>query len=269
MVTIKTTAGRMKSMLSMMALPSSTYGDLFPNIAPTLNPPSDGTTGSLTINLLDKAVMVVASFINLDISGITEPTKIPIRVKEVLNVLSLFQDNEEITYIQDSSQGVSRIVGLHHTPTIPIQVMDECSTTVGTLPLKFDTDGIPLYKGGTVRPSIQVDIPQSVLQSQMSSADLIKADPRIFYWGIEENSFITKVGNPSRPETTKIKSKWEPILLSTNNQPYESKFAAGFENIFKNLTGNLSLYLVTNGPAWIVSDSPDHKVSYMLSPALE
>lgn len=272
MLEVRTTTADLRSILTKMSLPKG--GEfVFDPIAPTFHP-----NGQITLFGHTPGLSQASTFRDISISGIEEPTPLPIKVAKMLPYLSLFKDNDEIalTYndleskweIRTTSDDSSKSVG------IPAVTMDDISTTVDEIPIKFDADGYPLYKGGTLSPNIRADIDTLVFRQQIKEIDLVQPDPRIFHLSILPNNQIhTRVGDPNRRDRDLVEGTYPAILTtilddSTPTSPLCScAYALGFEEVVTNLDSILELRLLDGGPLFIRHISDTHDCRYIIAPA--
>lgn len=272
MLEIRTTTAELRSILTKMSLPKG--GEfVFDPIAPTFNP-----SGEITLNGHTPGLSQASTFLDIKISGIDTPTTLPIKVSKMLPYLSLFKEIDELiltfndleakweirTTSDDSSKSVS----------IPAITMDDISTTLDELPIKFDSSGYPLYKGGTLSPNIRADIDTLVFRQQIKEIDLVQPDPRIFHISILPNSQIhTRVGDPNRRDKDIVEGTYPAILtqILDDSQPTSPlcscAFALGFEEVISNLDSVIELRLLDGGPLYIRHSDETHDCRYIIAPA--
>lgn len=265
MFTLNTTAGDLIDMIRMMALPSGKEM-LFDPIAPTCEP--DGT---ISLMAQSAGSFVHARFTNKDITGLAEPTKIPIQSGKLLKYLSMYNTDTKISYLHDFDHGESQIIdrsenSIRNDTRMSTVSLSEIQSTVDKMPLKLDNKGNPLFKQGTVATSIFATLQIELFQKQIEKAELVGAEPRMFYIEYAENDIIiTKVGDPHARDKDKIKTTAQAVeVIGTGRTSY----ALDFPEIVNNLSGIIEIATLDNGPLWIKQSTDDYSVRYLISPAV-
>ena len=267
MFELRTTPDELKEMLSLMSLPNAKQGPLFDPIAPTFIP-----EGEAHLMTKDKGTFQISKFTNLSISGIDAPMQVPMRASKILSYLDLYDGADEIAFVYDTDTKELKIVdlseGIKDDVFIPSIVLKDVSTTFTELPIKFDDNGSPVFKGGTVIPDIKVTLDVSILQSQIKKANKVDVDPRIFYLEfLADNTLITKVGDKKFRDKDRIDSATEVISLQKPSGICKCAYALGFEEVISNLYGSIDLLTLNGGPLWITYETDTSKSNYLIAPA--
>lgn len=274
MFTLNIKAGDFKDMLTLMSLPGGKDSYIFDPIAPTFNP--DGT---MTLIAKETAITQVTSFKTLQISGIDEPTTLPIKASKMLSYMGLYSRDDTIQVTYNPGAGEWQIIdltdgGMKDDIFIPGIVLKDVKSTESEAPFSLDTNGRPLFKGGTIAPNIMVAIDASHIHALISRADLVKVDPRIFNFDIFNNlTMLGKIGSITKRDKDRIKSTLPAIETKdlTTDAPKELlcsvAYALGFEEVMRNLKGIVELYTLQSGPLWIEQTTDIYRVGYLIAPA--
>jgi hypothetical protein len=262
MLTIKTTTERLKSILNLMSLYTSNR-IVFTPIAPMVYPDHH-------ISLIgrSKSIIYFEAF-NLQVSGITEPTRIPLSISSIMPHLAWYQPADPISLSYDNINKEIKITdladsGVKDDVTISSVDIVEIYNKLDEFPLTLDDNGNPLFRG-TIETTIHATIDTSLFKAQISKANTVKSDPAIFYLDFcPDNLLIMKVGNPTSREQDKIKSE---VTLTNLVGTGSCAYSLDFSELFNTLTGNVNISTIPGGPLWVTQQTPEYHARYLLSPA--
>lgn len=260
-------ARKLMDFLSMISLPpKDAKSVLFDPTAPTFYP--DGSIDSIAKNT---AVVARVQMRGQDISGITEPTKIPLQPLKIMGFMDMFNDEDMVTLTYDGDSKEIVLSGISNniekTANMSTIVLDDVTTSLDAYPVKLDENGNPLFKNGQIKPNISATIDAAIFKDQINYAEKVKAEPKIYYIEIDGGSgtITTKVGDPQSRAKDKISAIAKGVeVVGVGAVSY----ALGFEEVMRNLTGPIDILTISGGPMFVSQKTEDYKVSYLISPTV-
>lgn len=224
----------------------------------------------LHVNAIDKmqSVYVDFSMYKRDEGGLTEINgsgKMPIKsTEEFISYLNRYEPEDEVEVTYNGKQiFISKIDGTK-TSCIPVGSKSSIKSHIGVKDLPFEwRDDKPYF---TDIPDGEEPIPldcilkldTAVVKSVIDDGDVVEM--RIYPFLVEKDKCTITVGES--------KSGYISTELDAEvNNPYDevrSVYAYGMDNIFGNLSGEIEIFMNNDMHCWIVKQTKDYRVNFML-----
>jgi hypothetical protein len=214
---------------------------------------------SIFINAMDKtrAVGTNQEYTGFHIEGDTD---IPIDTVSIYDAISLFDDNTEIELIYEDNKIILKTnsQSKKDTITIPTLKLDEINNKSQ---IKF-TDNSLIINGNEITFDANVIVDVSHIKNQIKIANYVSDLYHEYIININENILTLTVGNPHNYET----STSTEITVENGTGVCQSSYAHGYDDIFKSLSGDVSLYINNQKPMMITQMGDNYKAKFLLAP---
>lgn len=265
MVTFTIAADRLKHILVTACLRKNASDYIFENIVVTFFP-----EGVIKVMNSSSYVFNFNVYSGIQVSGITEETRMAIRGREFIESLESFTGNVKVTsdvansewVIEDAGEGSKKRKKVY----IPMIGVEEVNTAAYEAPFPINECGIPLLRGGTVPMNIIAELSVEVFKDLVKEVDRVKMDPRFFTIELDNEDKVVKTFAGDRNQRSKRRVESQDDVISLEGSCVSS-FALGFENVVQVLDGIIRICTVSSGPMWVTQSLENETLQYMISPA--
>jgi hypothetical protein len=276
-------------MITKMAIPIRDHKDgfLFPTIALTIRPDEIEWIGQS---------QYVTSWVRVKCAtsiNTPEPVHIPIIVPAFLKELKSlkrkkikgehFKDKNIISFSCDPTDDQITLIdeeeGYSATHTIPGTPKSNVTGMLKELPFRLERDtDIILFKNGVVRPEISgfydVKLLQDLVKNVKSKKKEIAQSKDKVLIETERRMPLTYTiyvdGNCHEIKTA-ADTRYATINVNRSNDDVsghgELHYLFGFDDVVNVLSGKIKFYAVDKGPLWIMQDTNQMKLRYLIAPA--
>ena len=215
----------------------------------------------ISINAMDKtrAVGTSQEYTGFHIEGGAD---IPIDTVSIYNAISLFDDNVEVELIYEDNKIILKTnsQGKKDTITIPTLKLDEITNKSQ---IEFMDNSI-IINGNEMTFDANVIVDVSHIKNQIKIANYVADLYHEYIISIDENILTLTVGNPHNYET----STSTEITVENGAGVCQSSYAHGYDDIFKSLSGDVSLYINSQKPMMITQMNDNYKVKFLIAPTI-
>jgi len=212
----------------------------------------------------DRTIFLVSEFRNFTVKTTKKGMSIAISPLTWLKYMNtLFSPDDEITV--ECEEHTIKIIGPKDQATIPATDPELVNSKVDVIPFKLD-DNVPSYKKGTIKATTIVEIDVNIMRELMKRAQLVGQ----YFYPLSfqtPNKFTPTVGDVTRRDSATITSTFDNLVVEGEN--LDVILAEGFEVIFNSLDGVVKLHGKTNFPLWVVKETQDYTVGFMVAPRKE
>lgn len=253
MTIITGTTKEFKQMLKMIMC-GNKY-PLFQNIVLEIN------EETISINAMDqtRAVGTSQKYIGFHIEGGAD---IPIDTVAIYDAITLFGDNESIKLIYENNKIVLKTNsdGKKDTIIIPTLKIDEIDNRSQ---IEFTNDST-IINGNEMKFDAHVIVDVSHIKDQIRKANYVGDLYHEYIINIQENKLLLTVGNPNNYET----STSTEITVEDGTGNCQSSYAHGYDDIFKSLSGDVTIYLNNAKPMMISQEDIYYNVKFLVAPTI-
>jgi hypothetical protein len=270
MFELKMLKSDLEDMLKKMSLPTGKEDFTFPVIAPMFTP-----DGGLEWVAITKNITVWIRARNLSIVGISEPTRIPFRVKDVLSTLNFFDKDDIISITHDVERGEDVFTTTENekrkkTTRIPSVIIADVTGMKEAFPGKIGEDGVIILKNG--RPSLHVECDSKIFKELVTNTNLVMGAKK--KEEIPDTYHITFDGSNGRLETVAgdkndraHQSLVDEVYSPTVEGDGTVHYSMGFPDLMNALVGDIHVYCMINGPMWVAQHGTTLSVRYLIPPS--
>ena len=273
MFELKIPRNELEDLVIKMALPTGKYPNrkdefVFEVIAPKITPEGYlewiGKTKNITVWVRAK---------ELKVSGIVDPINLTLKAKEVLNKLKIFNIKDIITITHDTDNGEDVFTADNNkrkrTIRLPSVVESEAKEKQDKFPRQLGEEGIVVYKGGR-KPDLYSACDVSLFQELVANTKKVmgkNVEPNFYHIIFDEanNMVRTIAGDITDSSFTTVDDEVYAISVKGNGTVH---FAMGFPEVMNALDNEIELYALVDGPLWIVQDSDNRRIRYLIPPAI-
>jgi len=271
-------------MIKMMAIPSETAKTSYinPIIFPMIKPSKGKDEDGMLEWVVKSEVTTWVRIRYTKPTGITEPTRIPINVENALIALKMFKKDDKIIFIHDEDKGIQIIKNTKWDDLTEVHI-----------PIPYDKPGKDVYDGfpGALEPETEIVLfKQGAVRPDISGSckvdffkDIFKAYKIINTPTSTTNSkkketvettlyklVINEDGRTIEAFTDKEKSNlviYKTCVVHDIKGHGEVRYTSILEDVINVLSGSFKFHTVTAGPLWIMQDTRNTKVRYLVPPA--
>jgi|SRR5665647_202208 len=273
MFELKIPRNELEDLVIKMALSTGKYPNrkdefVFEVIAPKITPEGYlewiGKTKNITVWVRAK---------ELKVSGIVDPINLTLKAKEVLNKLKIFNKKDIITITHDTDNGEDVFTADNNkckrTIRLPSVVESEAKEKQDKFPGQLGEEGIVVYKGGR-KPDLYSACDVSLFQELVANTKKVmgkNVEPNFYHIIFDEanNMVRTIAGDITDSSFTTVDDEVYAISVKGNGTVH---FAMGFPEVMNALDNEIELYALVDGPLWIVQDSDNRRIRYLIPPAI-
>jgi hypothetical protein len=261
--------GDFEDLVKKMSLPTGKDEFIFETIAPTVTPEG-------YLEWIGQTSIFVAwvRAKKLDVSGITGPIVIALKSKEIMKMFKFFKGkNEIITLIQDTEIGeyIFTADNDKRKRTITLQAIsiDEAKERRDKFPEQIDEYGVIVSQTG-LKPNLHSICDSSVFHELVKNTNKImekkKEKPPYVYHIIFDganNILRTIAGDITDNPLKTVDDKVYATSVKGNGIVH---YAYLFPEVVNVLTSEIELHAFEGGPLWIVQDSDNIRIRYLIPP---
>jgi hypothetical protein len=213
--------------------------------------------------------------------------QIPIDSQKILSYSKDFKNKNLISFMYDPDQGLTHLVNEKENDSRKLVMNAPAKTDVKglleRLPYKLEDDTeIILFLNGQLKPNISGSCDVKIFKDLVKNAI---ANKKIELSDIKERSLKKKIKDEPLKYNIYIDSNLNQIKtvagsehskykivdrLSANvNGSGELHYSSGFAEVINVLSGEIKFYAVENGPLWIMQDTNQMKLRYLIAPTPE
>lgn len=203
-------------------------------------------------------------------SDLIDPIRIPIDVENMLKVLKNFTEKDYIIFIHDTDENIQTITDNVTWIDMPVISEEPDDTVYDSYPgnLEPETE-IIVFRDNTVKSDISGTLDVKFLQKLFATIKNVcpKDDNRVYNFRVDGDSHqIEAYTNEENLKTGNVVSKiYEEISIEGNGELHCSEF---LENVIDVLSpGTFDFYTIDCGPLWIMQETENMKVRYLIPPA--
>jgi hypothetical protein len=204
---------------------------------------------------------------------LTDPIRIPIDVQNILTVLKNFTDKDEIFFIHDSELGIQTITDNITCIDMPIIGVEPGINVHDGYPgnLEQETE-IIVFKNNMIKPDILGSCDVKFLHKlfiTVKNACPKNDENRVYNFAVDGDRHLIeaytnkeniKIGNV-------VSKKYTENSIEGHGKLHYTEF---LENVVDVLSPDLfKFYTINCGPLWIMQDTENMKVRYLIPPAAE
>jgi len=270
MFELKIKRGDFEDLVKKMSLPAGKDEFIFETIAPTVTP-----EGYLEWIGQTRQFVAWVRAKGLEVSGINEPIIIAFKSKDIMKMFKFFKGkNEIITLIHDTESGEYIFTAdndkLKRTTMLQAISIDEAKERRDKFPVQIDEDGIIVSKTGQ-KPNLHSICDSSVFRELIKNTNKVmkkkKEEPPYFYHIIFDganNMLRTIAGESIDSSLTTVDDKVYATSVKGNGIVH---YAYLFPEVMNALTGEIELHALEGGLLWVVQDSDNRRIRYLIPPA--
>lgn len=266
-------------MIKKMAVPQSysNKGFLYPTIFPKFIPVYN--KDSKYINSMFEWIVQsdVTTWVRVEYErypGLIDPIRIPIEVQNILTVIKNFTDKDEIFFIHDSELGIQTITDNVTFIDMPMIGVEPGNNVHEGYPgnLEPETE-IIIFKDNTIKPDISGSCDVKFLQKLFITIKNVcptkKDTNRVYNFTVDgDRHLIEAYTNTENIKTGNVVSKiYTENSIKGHGKLHYTEFLEGIVDILS--PGLFKFYTINCGPLWIMQDTENMKVRYLIPPAAE
>jgi len=271
MFKLKISRDILEDLVKKMAIPTGKDEYVFKTIAPTITP-----DGRLTWIGKNKFSTVWVRAKGLDVSGITEPIVIAFKSAEILKTLKLFKKkNDVIVLTHDTENSVDVFTTNNEkgkrTVKLPSIVESEAKEKQDVFPGQIGEDGVIVYKGG-LKPNLYCKCDVSVFKELVKNTNKVKGKkkreekPNNYHIIFDEEHGMLRTFAEDKEEKSYTKLDDEISITDVKGNG-TVHFSYLFPDVMNALSGEIELWSIEKGPLYIMQNSENVKIRYLISPA--
>lgn len=202
-----------------------------------------------------------------------DPIRIPIEVQNILTVLKIFTEKDEIFFIHDSDLCIQTITDNVTCIDMPIIGVEPGGNVHEGYPgnLEPKTE-IIIFRDNTIKPDISGSCDVKFLQKLFMTIKNVCSkndDNRVYNFTV--NGDDHQIVAYTNKENIKIGNVVSKIFTENSIEGHgELHYTEFLENVVDVLSpGPFKFYTINRGPLWIMQETENTKVRYLIPPAAE
>jgi hypothetical protein len=217
---------------------------------------------TISINSIDqtRAVGTNQKYFGFQIEGEAD---IPLDTLSIYEAIKLFNDNDILKFIYDDDKIIleSNSNNKKEQITIPSQKINEINNRSQIV---FTENSI-IINGTEMNFDAYIKIDVSHIQNQIRKAAFVNNLYHEYGINIEGTKLILTIGDPTNYE---ISSSTEIIVEDGFGKAY-STYAHGYDDIFKSLSGEITIYINDEKPMLIVQTNDKYSIKFLVAPTIK
>lgn len=198
------------------------------------------------------------------------PIRIPIDVKNILKVLKNFTDANKIFFVHNFDSNIQTITDNITQIHMPVNGEEPGKNVYEGYPgfLEPETE-IIIFKKNTIRPDISGSFNVKSLQKLFTIVKTVcsKKDDRVYNFEVDGDRHLIKVyTNQENIKTGNIVSRlYSENSIEGHGELHYDDFLEDVVNVLS--PSHFKFYTINCGPLWIMQDTENMKVRYLIPPA--
>jgi len=202
-----------------------------------------------------RAVATSQEYTGFHIEGSSD---IPINTSSLYEAINLFNDSDSLTFEYEDNKIVLTVDSDGVIDIIKIAALD---VNINEIAIKKINDLTYSVKENDMKFTAKVDLDVNYIKNQIKKANYINAAYHEYNIDIRENEIGISVGDIGSSTETIIKIKTTGIA--------KSQYCYGYDDIFKILSGKVSILINDDQPMIINQIGTDYVVNYLVAPIVQ
>jgi hypothetical protein len=270
MFTLRISKNKLEDLIKKMSIPTGKNKFIFPVIAPLFEKREDNEfdfpNSGLDWIAKNNAIVAWVRAKGLNVSGITEPTRMSFFALHALDALANFDNNDTITIFSDPEKEVYLFAGGRKNQVkIPMMPISAVTGMQETFLGKIDESGVITYKGD-IRPDLFAIIDVAPIQQLIKNNKQKKDEiPNIYHLIFDDRKKMIKTFvNEEIDKMIEIRA--DAILGNGTTQ-----YGVSFTELMNVLNGKIKIYAIEGGPLWIEQKEIISALNlhYLISPSFK
>ena len=204
--------------------------------------------------------------------NLTAPIRIPIYVENTLKVLKNFTDKDEIFFIYDSDEEIQTITDNITSIDMPISGGEQGSNVHDAYPGNIEPETeIIIFRDNTMKPDIVGSCDVKFLQKLFTTIKNVctKDDNRVYNFIVDGDSHqIIAYTNKENIKTENVVTKvYTENSIEGHGELHYTDFLESVVNVLS--PGVFKFYSTNCAPLWVMQDTENMKVRYLIPVAAE